>query len=180
VKTFERVEGATIRGEGPVNGTVTAVVQMRDTDGGQNFSYRQEAQIGADGQFEMTVPYSTTGYDRYGPANGYTNVSVRAAGPYVIGTTPTVNESAYVIANRGTVDVTEGQVVGADTTPVTAELERTVLSTPEGRTNASQSEEESRSDSTAQLAAPDGWLNTVGQLAIAGEPRAFVPPAAWG
>jgi dolichyl-diphosphooligosaccharide--protein glycosyltransferase len=180
VKTFERVEGATIRGEGPANGTVTAVVQMRDTDDGQNFSYRQEAKIGADGQFEMTVPYSTTGYDQYGPANGYTNVSVRAAGPYVIGTTPTTNESAYVIANRGTVDVSEGRVVGADPTPVTAELERTVLSIPEGRTNQSQSGEEAPSDSTAKLAAPDGWLDTVGQLAIASEPAAFGPPAAWG
>jgi dolichyl-diphosphooligosaccharide--protein glycosyltransferase len=148
VKTFERVEGASISGEGPANTTVTAVAQMTVPGGGQNFTYRQVADTGADGQFEMTVPYSTTGYEAFGPENGYTNVSVRATGPYEIGTTPTVNASSYVVTYRGTVDVTEAQVVGSDETPATAELEQVVLSAPEGSASESGAAQEEPSAET--------------------------------
>ena len=144
VKTFERVEGATIRGEGPANTTVTAVAQLTVPGGGQNFTYRQVADTGADGQFEMTVPYSTTDYEAFGPENGYTNVSVRATGPYEIGTTPTVNASSYLVTHRGTVEVTEAQVVGSDGTAATADLERVVLSAPEGAADDSGAVQETR------------------------------------
>jgi dolichyl-diphosphooligosaccharide--protein glycosyltransferase len=105
-------------------------------------------------------------------------VSVRATGPYEIGTTPTVNGSAYVLADRGTVDVSEGKVVGDDPTPVTAELERTVLSTPEGRTNESESRAGAAADSPAQLAGPGDGLNPVEKLAMASQPAAFLLRAA--
>jgi dolichyl-diphosphooligosaccharide--protein glycosyltransferase len=157
VKTFEHVEGATIQGEGPANGTVTAIAQMTVPGGGQNFTYRQVAEIGADGQFEMRVPYSTTGYEGFGPENGYTNVSVRASGPYVIGTKPTVNESSYTITNRGRVDVTEAQVVGSDPTPASADLERVVLSAPgepTNETNASADEPPAEPETTEKGETP--------------------------
>jgi len=63
----------------------------------------------------MTLPYSTTGYDEYGPETGHTNVSVRA------------NSSYQFVAPEagafGQADVTEGQVVGEDESPVTVDLE---------------------------------------------------------
>ncbi|PSQ36533.1 oligosaccharyl transferase, archaeosortase A system-associated [Halobacteriales archaeon QS_9_70_65] len=77
VKTFERVEGATIEGTGPANTEVRADVVMEIPTTGQTFTYRQFAETDEQGNFEMTVPYSTTGYDEYGTEAGYTNVSVR-------------------------------------------------------------------------------------------------------
>jgi dolichyl-diphosphooligosaccharide--protein glycosyltransferase len=132
VKTFEKVPGATIEGEAQANTTVTAQVRMRVPGGGGNFTYVQDAETGPDGTFTMTVPYSTTGYDEYGPESGYTNVSVRANGPYRFTTPATVNESAYIVRSTATADVTEGQVVGAEDGPVQVTLEEQVLSAPEG------------------------------------------------
>jgi len=152
VKTFEKVDGATVEGEGPANTTVTARVRMRVPGGAGNFTYVQHAETGPDGQFTMTVPYSTTGYDEYGPENGYTNVSVRATGPYQFATQPSVNESAYITRSVATVDVGEGQVVGAEDGPVQVTMEEQVLSEPEGaNTNTSDSTnstDTSGSDST--------------------------------
>jgi dolichyl-diphosphooligosaccharide--protein glycosyltransferase len=140
VKTFERVEGATVEGEGPANTTVTARVRMQVPGGAGNFTYVQHAETDADGQFTMTLPYSTTGYDEYGPENGYTNVSVRATGPYQFSTQPTANESAYITRSFASVDVGEGQVVGAEDGPVQVTMEEQVLSAPEGaNTNGTDS-----------------------------------------
>ncbi|MFB6308019.1 MAG: oligosaccharyl transferase, archaeosortase A system-associated, partial [Haloarculaceae archaeon] len=69
-KVFERVPGATIRGSGPENVTVRASVQMRNPAQNTTFTYEQQVQTGPDGNFTMTVPYSTTGYDEWGPENG--------------------------------------------------------------------------------------------------------------
>jgi dolichyl-diphosphooligosaccharide--protein glycosyltransferase len=149
VKTFERVPGATVEGEGPANATVTASVRMT-VDGGANFTYRQTARTGSDGTFTMTLPYSTTGYTEYGPENGYTNVSVRAAGPYQFSTTPQVNESAYIVREVATANVSEGKVVGDDGAPVSVTLETQVLSEPEGanQTNTSDTNTTNTSDTS--------------------------------
>ena len=124
VKTFERVPGATIEGSGALaDSEVRATVEM-ETGTGETFTYTQYAETDADGTFEMTVPYSTTGYDEFGPDEGYTDVDVEAVGPYTIvseGDNPAI----------GSADVDEAQVVGADDTPVTVELESGAIQVPD-------------------------------------------------
>ncbi|MFC7324177.1 oligosaccharyl transferase, archaeosortase A system-associated [Halorubrum rutilum] len=126
VKTFERVPGATIEGSGAEPGQeVRATVQMQKSSG-QTFQYTQYAEANADGNFELTVPYSTTGYDEFGPENGYTNTSVRATGPYQLSTGLSVANGTPT-ARTGRVNVTEAQVVGADDAAATVALEETTL-----------------------------------------------------
>jgi len=93
---------------------------------GQTFPYTQYAETDADGNFEMTVPYSTTGYDEFGPENGYTNTSVRATGPYQLSTGLSIDNGTPTTIS-GTVNVTEAQVVGVDDAAATVELEETTL-----------------------------------------------------
>jgi dolichyl-diphosphooligosaccharide--protein glycosyltransferase len=144
LKVFERVPGATVQGEGPANSNVTAAVEMYSPTTDSHFVYRQIAETGPDGQFEMTLPYSSTGYEEYGPENGYTNVSTRATGPYQFyeaqsgtnyfpaGRINTSSGAQYIY--QASANVTEAQVVGEDASPVTVELERRV--TREGTQNA--------------------------------------------
>ncbi|NIB99460.1 oligosaccharyl transferase, archaeosortase A system-associated [Halobacterium sp. R2-5] len=154
VKLFERVEGATVEGTGPANTTVTASVTLNMTDlsqGGQTpqFTYTQRAETGPDGEFTMTLPYSTTGYDEYGPENGYTNTSVRGAGPYEFTTGPTTSEDLTTVEWNATADVTEGQVLGTEETTTEVDLERHVVDRPEG------AEQNDTSNETQSLASPD-------------------------
>ncbi|WP_248906958.1 oligosaccharyl transferase, archaeosortase A system-associated [Halocatena marina] len=126
VKTFERVPGATVNGTASPNTNVTASVTMRIPTTNETFVYRQHAQTDAQGQFAMTLPYSTTGYDKWSPENGHTNVSVRATGPYTF----TTNDNATGTANNTTAnnttengttteaEVTEAQVIGEDNSTV--------------------------------------------------------------
>ncbi|WP_136689660.1 oligosaccharyl transferase, archaeosortase A system-associated [Halorhabdus amylolytica] len=126
-KVFERVPGATVEGEGPANANVTASVEMEIPNSNQTFRYRQQAETGPDGQFSMTLPYSTEGYENWGPENGYTNVSVRATGPYQFTVGGSFNETGYLIQYTGQANVTEAQVIGEDESPVTVELQRQQL-----------------------------------------------------
>ncbi|WP_135302722.1 oligosaccharyl transferase, archaeosortase A system-associated [Haloarcula amylovorans] len=123
-KIFERVPGATVEGTGPANTTVTASVQMRNHETNETFVYRQQARTDSNGNFEMTLPYSTTGYDQWGTEEGYTNVSVRAEGPYQF-STPGTFQNNTISRWTATADVNEGQVVGENQSPVTVELEET-------------------------------------------------------
>ncbi|MFB6107495.1 MAG: oligosaccharyl transferase, archaeosortase A system-associated [Haloplanus sp.] len=112
VKTFEHVPGATVTGDGlPANTTVRATVPMRVPTTNETFTYRQKVTTNENGEFTMTLPYSTTGYDQYGPKNGYTNVSVRATGPYTI-ETPIVKYNGSITQMRSNVSVSEGRVNG--------------------------------------------------------------------
>lgn len=121
VKTFERVPGATVNGTGPANTTVTANVTMEMSSTGETFTYKQHAETDEQGQFTMTLPYSTTGYDEWGTESGHTNVSVRATGPYTFST----NESANATDGwTGTANVTEGQVIGKDDSAVEVTLQQ--------------------------------------------------------
>jgi len=132
VKTFERVPGATVEGSGAAPGQeVEATVELRKPNG-QTFEYTQYATADDDGSFELTLPYSTTGYDEFGPENGYTNTSVRATGPYNVTTAQTTGDDLYTTRRVGQVDVTEGQVVGADDAAATVELEEEVVDCPSG------------------------------------------------
>ncbi|WP_254534559.1 oligosaccharyl transferase, archaeosortase A system-associated [Halomarina litorea] len=131
VKTFERVDGATVEGTGPANTTVTARVQLRIPGPGQNFTYVQQAQTDAQGQFTMTLPYSTTGYDEWGTEEGYTNVSVRAAGPYEF-RAATQSENLTTTVYNATADVNEANVVGEREGPIEVTLEQSEVIEPDG------------------------------------------------
>jgi dolichyl-diphosphooligosaccharide--protein glycosyltransferase len=124
VKTFERVPGATVDGTGAEPGTeVRATVEMEIPETGSTFTYSQYATADAEGNFEMTLPYSTTGYDEFGPENGYTNTSVQATGQYVFSSDT---------GEGGTASVAEAQVVGVDDSAVDVELTEQTVDVPEG------------------------------------------------
>ena len=155
VKTFEKVPGATVRGSGAAPGEeVRAAVQMerpgstlQEGNDTATFQYVQYAQADENGEFELTVPYSTEGYSEYGPENGYTNVSVRATGNYTVVGNQRVSEERNVVASVGQFDVHEGQVNGDDPEPVTVELdERTLLGGDQSGEGTSSNEEGSTED----------------------------------
>ena len=104
VKIFERVPGATITGTAPPNTSISAIVAMHVPTTNSTFHYAQHTTSDSSGKFTMTVPYSTIGYDELGPENGYTNVDVRAAGPYYITTEFQTHE--------GTIHVPDSSVNG--------------------------------------------------------------------
>jgi oligosaccharyl transferase (archaeosortase A-associated) len=112
VKTFERVPGAAITSDGlPPNTSVRATVPMRVPTTNETFTYTQETTTNANGELSMTLPYATTGYEEYGPENGYTNVSVRAAGPYVIESS-LANDNGSLVQYRSEIQIEEGRVNG--------------------------------------------------------------------
>ncbi|WP_248896440.1 oligosaccharyl transferase, archaeosortase A system-associated [Haloplanus halobius] len=112
VKSFEKVPGATITSDGlPPNTSVRASVPMRVPATNETFTYTQQTRTNEDGELTMTLPYSTTGYDEYGPSNGYTNVSVRATGPYTL-ESALANDNGSLVQYRSQVNVSEGRVNG--------------------------------------------------------------------
>jgi oligosaccharyl transferase (archaeosortase A-associated) len=121
VKTFERVPGARVVGQGPPNATVEATVEMRMPNSNTTFNYTQQATTNAQGRFTMTLPYSTTGYEQWGTEKGATNVSVRAAGPYTFYTVGGPGEKATWTA---TAEVPEGAVIGRTNRTITVDLQR--------------------------------------------------------
>ena len=129
VKTFEKVDGATVEGEGPPETTVYATVEMEDPAANETFPYTQRAETDENGEFTMTLPYSTTDYEEWGTDEGYTEPEVRAIGSYEFYTGAELDEDedefyAYIDES----EVTEGQVVGEDDTPVSVDVsERTTL-----------------------------------------------------
>ncbi|GGM66048.1 dolichyl-diphosphooligosaccharide--protein glycosyltransferase [Halarchaeum rubridurum] len=153
-KLYERVPGATVQGSGPANATVTASVTMYSTQQGksQNFTYTQRAQTGPNGEFTMTLPYSTTGYDEYGPENGYTNVSVRSTGSY------SFSASANGTYWTGSANVTEGQVNGVNDTATQVTMSELDLASllSGGSGSSSGSDTSSSSDGTSGSGTSDG------------------------
>jgi dolichyl-diphosphooligosaccharide--protein glycosyltransferase len=160
VKLFERVEGAEVTGTAPANTTVTATVEMNfsqmtsNQDGSHpTFTYTQHAQTGPDGEFTMTLPYSTTGYENFGPENGHTNVSVRAAGPYEFSTgNMTADDGASVVKWNATSHATEAQVLGESGETVTVDLTRTAVDQAGGAQNNSTTESRSAPDPSSLTA----------------------------
>jgi dolichyl-diphosphooligosaccharide--protein glycosyltransferase len=125
VKTFEKVPGATVTADGlPANVTVRASVPVRVPTTNETFRYTQETRTTDDGELSMTLPYATTGYDEYGPSNGYTNVSVRAAGPYTL-QTPLLNDNGTLAQYQTQVQIDEGRVNGDVEGPRNVTLNRT-------------------------------------------------------
>ena len=134
-KTFERVPGATVEGSLPENATdnsvlnLTAGDQIRlsvpiEPENGQEFTYSQSLTLDENLEFSTTVPYSTTGYDEWGPEEGYTNVSTRANGTYTIQTGRGFDDNtSELVSYSAEFNVTEGQVIGEEDPTVTVELE---------------------------------------------------------
>ena len=174
VKTFEKVPGATVEGEGAdPNETVTATVRMRVPEGGSggnasSFTYEQQTTANEDGEFEFTVPYSTTGYDQYGPENGYTNVSVRATGAYTVTGEVETNESSYIVRNQGTFNVSEGLVNGDRDGTASVTLEEEVLRAPEGAQEGSENNTTDGSENSSSLPAEFDSLEELSATADAG------------
>ena len=122
IKTFERVAGATITGsvdDGSLdeNATVTASVDL-ETNTNRTFTYTQEAELGDDGAFELTVPYATN--DELGVDDGYTNSSVEATDDYTV-TVETADGNETQVRYEGQVDVPETAVVDGETVDVDLE-----------------------------------------------------------
>jgi len=189
VKTFERVPGATIEGEG---GPANASFQLRvglNPQNGKNFTYTQWVNTDENGEFTATVPYATTGYDELGPEEGYTNSSIRATGPYQFGRTRTIQFGNSVqrtfVPFNGTVDVPEPKVLGAtEDRSVTVDLNYEPPSdgngtngtdgtnTSDGSTNTSDGTTSESGDLTgSDSAAGNGW--GVSQSATADEASAI-------
>jgi len=134
-KTFERVPGATIEGSLPDNATggsalnLTAGDQVSlsvpiEPENGQEFSYSQTVTLDENLEFTTTVPYSTTGYDEWGPEEGYTNVSTRANGSYTVRTGRGFDaNTSELVSYSAQFNVTEGQVIGEEDPTVEVELE---------------------------------------------------------
>ncbi len=169
VKTFERVPGATVSGQGAApNETLTASVQMRVPQSGNDtqFVYRQQTTADENGAFSFTLPYSTTGYDKFGPENGYTNVTVQSTGPYRISGETRTNESAYVLRNGASLNVSEADVNGAGDGEVSVELSERVLQAPEGAQNTTNGSENTTSS------------NETDENETSGNQRLVTPPTA--
>jgi dolichyl-diphosphooligosaccharide--protein glycosyltransferase len=173
VKTFERVPGATVEGEGPPNSTVTAGVELRIPSTNTTFVYNQRAETGPDGSFEMTLPYSTTGYGNWGPEQGYTNVSVRATGAYTFSTPIETTDNGTQVLHSASVNVSEAKVIGEDDEPVTVEMERVEFgqqgnnSTAPGANN-STSGDGNESSALAPTALPQDQSSSVASPTSAG------------
>jgi dolichyl-diphosphooligosaccharide--protein glycosyltransferase len=149
VKTFERVEGATIIGQAenvtePEN--VIAAVQMSTTNTDRSFLYINEGETDPDGSFGITVPYPTE--DDVSVEEGGTNASVEANGPYNV----FVGENLATIEafgqrqiagseEQGLVNVTETDVYMGN--EVEVELEET--ETPDDTNNTDSGEEDDTS-----------------------------------
>ncbi|SFS68496.1 oligosaccharyl transferase, archaeosortase A system-associated [Halostagnicola kamekurae] len=115
VKTFERVEGATITGTiedeelaADDSAMITATLRLETTDG-RVFGYAQEADIQDDGSYELTVPYSTSG--DLGVEDGYANSSIDALDEYNLTVTADEGNLSYVEQYDGQVDVSETAVL---------------------------------------------------------------------
>ncbi|MBZ6494573.1 oligosaccharyl transferase, archaeosortase A system-associated [Natrinema longum] len=120
VKTFERVEGATITGSiddtsgiDAANATVGTSVELQ-ADTGRTFTYTQQTELAEDGSFEVTVPYATN--DALGVDDGHTNSSVEALGNYSVGAVVPGDDGA--VQYRGETSVPETAVVNGDTVDV--------------------------------------------------------------
>ena len=117
LKTFERVEGATITGESEADpgAQVFVTVEMNTETSDRNFTYVQDTTVQEDGSFEVTVPYATT--EELGSEDGYTDTAVQANGDYSV----QVIGEGFAPVETGSVDVPEPAIYDGGT--ITVELE---------------------------------------------------------
>jgi dolichyl-diphosphooligosaccharide--protein glycosyltransferase len=157
VKTFERVDGATIEGTGPANTTVRAAVPVQSITKRTGFYYVQYAETDANGSFTMTVPYSTTGYDAVQTTADATVPLVRGAGAYQFSAVTETGGNMTVVPETldwtASANVSELQVIGENATAVHVELQPEV--------GEDESEEETGGGTTNTTAAPRPTVVTV-------------------
>jgi len=124
VKTYERVDGATLTGDAEPNQTVVAAVEL-ETNANRPFLYTQAVQTGDDGSFSITVPYATN--DELGTDDGYTDSAVNTTGEYTIVAGDNVSRSDYQrdgwnpnasISSEGTTSVPESAVLNGESVDV--------------------------------------------------------------
>ncbi|WP_222917902.1 oligosaccharyl transferase, archaeosortase A system-associated [Natrinema sp. SYSU A 869] len=148
VKTFERVEGATITGSidtsgiDAANATVGTSVEL-ETDTGRTFTYTQRADLAEDGSFEVTVPYATN--DELGVDDGYTDSSVEATGNYTVGAAVPGDDG--MTQYNGEATVSETAVVDGETVDVSLEEVENQEQTDGNETTGNESNETSGNES---------------------------------
>ncbi len=122
LKTFERVEGATLEGQAQ-NANHSVMIQADiQTNTGREFTYNQITETDGDGNWNITVPYATN--NELGPEDGYTNTSVTAVDDYRV----IAAESPQLVqfglaqpAEEGSVSVPEQAIYDGDTISVDLE-----------------------------------------------------------
>ncbi|WP_049921408.1 oligosaccharyl transferase, archaeosortase A system-associated [Halopiger djelfimassiliensis] len=143
VKTYERVEGATITGTlddenvTDEDVTVTASVELETNADRGTFNYTQRAEVDDDGSFELTVPYATN--DELGVEDGYTNSSVEATGDYNVSATVS-NENGFTVY-QGQTSVPETTVIEGETVDVDLEQAEEVEFNESGNETEGESDE---------------------------------------
>ena len=177
VKTFERVEGATLTGEAEPNESVIVTVPI-ETSTNRTFRYSQQTTASADGTFEITVPYPTN--NELGPADGYTDAAAVANGTY------TVRAGGFRQPRAQATDVAvpepaiyDGSTIDVDLEPVESGSGN---DSTDGNASGSMSEASATSDSTASGSASSA--STSGGSATAGTASAAnadaISPDAFG
>jgi len=196
VKTYERVEGATL--EGSVNTSnatsVTAYVTLNGTADQRQFSYYRTVETDADGNFEMTVPYPTE--ESLGPEDGYTNSSVRAATNYTVFTGSLEDQDVELVTGRtllqnveqpaqlGQADVPESAIHEGDSITVEMEAlseamngnETAGNSTDGNATDGNSTDGSTRDGNTTDGSTSDGSNDTTTTAAIDARSMTAVAP----
>ena len=109
-KVFERVPGADIEGSGvPPESQIIIETELMEPNNNETFYYKQVTRADKKGHFNLTVPYSTVGYNKWGPEYGYSNPQVHAVSDYNI----------YSNGNlMGEVDVPESKIIGINNSSI--------------------------------------------------------------
>lgn len=119
VKTFEKVEGATLEGSNAYpNSEVVAQVQIDIPKSEQPLVYRATTEADENGNYTLNVPYSTTGFDQYTAEDGYTNPDLKPNGAYTVFNQQSDGQGRKVAQ----VSVTEGQIYGEEDSNITVGL----------------------------------------------------------
>ncbi|PGF16937.1 MFS transporter [Natrinema sp. CBA1119] len=177
VKTFERVEGATIAGDlegtnvsDTDNATVSARVEL-ETDSGRTFNYTQQSGISEDGTYELQVPYATN--DELGVEDGYTNSSVEATGNYTVSVFASGEQGFQQFT--GETAVPEREVVEGDTVSV-GDLEE-VEDPPGNETPSNETAGNETTGNETDDGSTDGTNSSDDGTADNGTANAFEPVA---
>lgn len=103
-KVFERVPGAEIMGyDASPESQIMIKTKIIEPNNNETFYYKQVKKADKEGNFNFTVPYSTSGYDKWGTEYGYSNPKVHAVSDYKV----------YSNGNLiGKVDVPESKIIG--------------------------------------------------------------------
>ncbi|ELY96708.1 oligosaccharyl transferase STT3 subunit [Natrialba chahannaoensis JCM 10990] len=164
VKTYERVEGATLSGtvddENVSAGDVVTATLELETNTGTTFNYTQQGEVDENGAFELTVPYATD--DELGVEDGYTNSAVEALeDEYEISFAMSDGEEFTVY--QGAQEVSESAVINGETLDVELEEIETEDEDPadEDEDGAADDGEEAGDDTVADEEAADGETDDV-------------------